>query len=274
MVTYGMALALSKPIAERYGTAQMAFLRGITIVVALTAAALPHITSSLQWHQALLALALGIAGYLPVLAFTHGLRRSPVGIMAPIAGTSSLVTILLAFIFLQVSLQPLQWLAIALVIGANIALSVDVKNWRQSRLLHAASGIPYAALAALGWGLFLFLLVPLSKSLGPWLAALLVELGVTLAAGLHIALRKQSVLFADALRPAVVVNGLLLAAGTVAYTVGVTYFNIPIVAALSNATALVATICGIVLFHEKLHAKERIASVVMIAGIAALPLFS
>lgn len=272
MVAYGLANAFSKPLSQKLGSPQVLYLRGFTISAILAVASVTSYHHLSNWPVALAALGLGIAGYLPVLAFTHSIKESPLGIIAPIAGTSPLITVLLSVLFLGVGLQTGQWLAVALVVVANVAVSVDLKNWRQSKVMQLSSGIPYALFASIGWGLFFFFLIPTTNALGPWLAALLVEIGVTLAAGIHIAAAAQPVSHKDIFLPRLVMNGALICVGTVAFTVGVNYFNIGIVAALSNSTALVTTLLGVFWFHERLHKKERIASAMMIIGIAAMSL--
>ncbi len=273
MLAYGLANAFSKPLSQKLGPAQTIFLRGFTILIILAVVAIPNYHYLSHWGTALLAIGLGMAGYLPVLAYTHGIKESPLGIISPIAGTSPLITVVLSVIFLGVVLHPGQWLAVIMVIAANVAISVDVKNLRQSNFLRVSSGIRFAIAATLGWGTFYFSLVPITKIIGPWLAALLVEIGVTTAAGLHLKLSSQNVKLAIALQARVIANGVLICLGTLAFTLGVKYFNVGIVAALSNSTALVATLLGVYLFHERLHVKERIAAAVMIGGVFALTLF-
>lgn len=273
MAAYGSANAYSKPLSKEHGPAQTLFLRGFTISFMLGLLAIPSFHYLHNWQTALAALLIGAVGYLPVLAFTHGIKESPIGVVAPIAGTSPLITVLLSFLFLAVSLHTLQWFAVIVVITANIAVSINLKNWRQSALFKRSSGIPFALVASLGWGIFFFLLVPISKTLGPWLVAFLVETGVTVAAGLHLILSGQNVRLKAALRPAIILNGLLICIGTLCYTAGVRYFNIGIVAALSNTTAVMASILGVYLFHEKLRLKERVASFIMILGIVVISAF-
>ena len=272
MVSFGLANAYSKPLSQKLGPAQMLFLREFAILPVLLAVSIPSFHYLQHWQVAVAAVLLGVAGYLPVLAFTHAVKESPLGIVAPIAGTSPLVLVLLSVLFLNTTISQLQWLAVALVILANIIVSVDPKNWRQSRLLQKSSGIPFALFAALGWGLFFVFLVPVSRTLGPWLAALLPECGVALAAGLHVFLSKQPIHLADGFKPLVLVNGLCICGGVLGFTIGVRYFNAAIVGVLGNSTALISTLLGMYLFKESLHLKERIAAVVMILGIAAISL--
>jgi len=200
----------------------------------------------------------------------HAIRISPLGLVAPVSGSAPLVTVALSVTFLNVILHQLQWLAVFIIIAANILASVDMRNWRQSRLIHKASGIPFALVAAVGWGLFYFFLVPITRVIGPWLASLLVEVGVTIAAGYHLKFTSKKYLMEDAWQKEMLFNAFLTCVGTLAFAFGVKHYNVCIVAALSNSTALVTILLGVLLYRERLHLKERLAAIVMIASVAIL----
>lgn len=272
MLSYGLANAFSRALSQELGPPQMLFLRSWTMISILLVASLPSLVIPHDWRVVAATIALGMFGYLPVLAFTHGIKSSRIGIVAPIAGTSPLITVLLAFAFLGTAIHAGQWVAITMVALANIIVSVDIRNWRQSNALQLSSGIPYAVFAAIGWGIFFFLLVPAATSLGPWLATLCVELGVAIASGVHIWATRQPVAMRDALKPDVIMNGILICIGTLAFTVGVRYFNVGIVAALSNSTALVAAVLATYMFHERLNRTEKIAGAVMVLGVVIIVL--
>jgi drug/metabolite transporter (DMT)-like permease len=251
---------------------QTLFLRGIAVTLILAVGALTNYRDFNHYKDILLTLGLGIAGYLPVLTFTHGIKISRIGIVAPIAGTSPLITVLLSFFILNTPIHFLQWLAIVVVIGANVVMSVDLKNWRNSTIMQLSSGIPFAIIASLGWGCFYFFLVYSARSLGPWLSAFLVEAGVTLAAGIHLLLSAKRIPFKEAVSKSVLANSLLICAGTVAYTIGVLYYNVSIVAALSNSTAIVSALLATYVFHEHLTSKEKLAAFAMLASIVVITL--
>jgi drug/metabolite transporter (DMT)-like permease len=215
-----------------------------------------------------LTLGLGVGGYIPVLAFTCGIRDSRLAVVAPIAATAPLITVLLSFGFLGVVIDPIQWIAIAMVVVSNVLVSVDLANWRQSNLLRLSSGVPFAIVAAIGWGVFYFFLVPSTRVLGPWMSAFVAEVGVTIAAGVHLWVSHGRIVMGEALRPGVIGNGLLQCIGIVAFTVGVAHFNVGLVAALSNSTALVTSSLGVLMFKERLHVREKVAAGGMIAGVA------
>lgn len=273
MLAYGLANAFSQPLSKQLGPARIIFLRGITVSLVLAVACLPSYGNlAHHWGSLVEALAVGVVGYLPVLAFTHGLKVSRIGVVAPVAGSAPLVTILLAYCVLHTPIHALQWLAIGVVILANISVSINPRSWRNSKLLVLSSGIPFALVAAVGWGLFYFLLIYPTHALGPWLSALFAEIGVTVAAGLHVATTDKDLGLATAQRPSLVINGLLICVGTVAYTLGVHSYNQAIVITLSNSTAVVSTLLGVVLFREQLRKLEKLAGATMIIAIIVLSL--
>lgn len=267
MIAYSLANVSSQPLVRKLGSAQVLFYRGLTVSLVLAFACLPHYRDLTSLPQAVFALLLGVAGYIPVLAFMQGLKVSRVGIVAPIGATSALVTVVLAFAFLNTPLSFVQWSAVALVVAANVAISINPKDLRSSNLMQLESGILYALIAAIGWGLFYFVLVYPTRSIGPWMAALFVELGVTIAAGTHIILSKQKISFGDSLAWPMIGSGLCIVIGTVTYTIGVYSYNVGIVAVLSNSTALASTLLAAYFFKEKLTRSEKIIAAIMILGV-------
>jgi drug/metabolite transporter (DMT)-like permease len=158
------------------------------------------------------------------------------------------------------------------VVAANVAMSVNLRSLRDSNVLKLASGIPYGLLAALGWGVIYFLIVYPTRSIGPWLSAFLLEVGVTLSAGLHIILRGDKFEVKDVASRLVILDAILIAVGTLGFTVGVKYFNVGIVAALGNSVAAISVIGATIIHHERLTIKEKVLAAFMITGVLAMTL--
>ena len=98
-------------------------------------------------------------------------------------------------------------------------------------------------------------------------------MGVTLAAGVHLLLTAKRIPYREITSRSIISNAILICLGTVAFTIGARYFNVGIVAALSNSTAIISAVVATYLFHEQLTKKEKIAASIMIAGIVTLTLF-
>lgn len=267
MLAYSLANVYSQPLVRKLGSAQVLYLRGLIVCVALAVPAALNYQHFDNLPQICLALVLGIAGYVPVLAFMHGLRVSRVGIVAPIAATSALVTVILAAIIFHVSLDGVQWLAIVMVVAANVAISVDPHDLRNSNVMQLESGVLYALIAAAGWGIFYLVLIYPTRELGPWVSAFLVEVGVTAAAGLHLLSTKQKVTHGSLLTWTVTGSGLGVAVATAAYTIGVYSYNVGIVAVLSNSTALASAVLAAYILKERLSRFEKVVAAFMIIGV-------
>ena len=109
-----------------------------------------------------------------------------------------------------------------------------------------------------------------SRAVGPWWAAFLTELALAVCAGAHLKLSRRSISYRLSLSPSVLLSGLAIALGTIAYTIGVLHYNVSIVAALGNSTAIIATAVGVIFFRERLHKRETIAVLAMIIGVIAI----
>lgn len=270
MAGFAFANVSSQPLAKKFGNGQVLFLRELTVVIVLALLAIPSLHNIKDVHYVLFALALGLAGYLPLLAFTHGLKVSRVGIVSPIAGCSPLVTVILAFAILGTPIKSIQWLAIVLVILANVGASINLKNFKDSNIAKLTSGVPVALMAALGWGLFFFAIIYPTKAIGPWLTSFLAELGVTVAAAIHLLVSKQKVPLRQALSLKIMGNGLCIVVGIIAFTYGVSRYNIGIVASLSNSVALLSALLAAYFFKERLNRNEMIAAAAMITGVVLI----
>ncbi|MGH7868246.1 MAG: DMT family transporter [Candidatus Dormibacteraceae bacterium] len=271
MLGFGFSNAYSKPLAQEFGPSRFIFYRELILSVVLGVAALPSYSQAVDhWDVAALAVGLGVAGYVPFLAFIHGIRRSPLGVVAPIAAASPLITVLLSFAFLKVAIGQVEWLAIALVVLANVLVSFEFTDLRRSKLFQLSSGVPLAMVAVVGWGFFFFFLIALTRALGPWVTAFLSELGVTLAVGIHLLLTAQKVSWRDLVRFSVISNGLLSCIAILSFTIGVSHFNIGIVAALSHSTALISSGLGAVLYQERMQIKEKLGAGIMVIGVAII----
>lgn len=270
MVGYGLANTYSLPLAKKHGPARLLMLRGITTCLILFLTAIPSLNRARDWRAMLATFLIGILGYLPVLAFTHGIKVSRVSIVAPISGTSPFITVLLSVLIIGAHLHSLQWLGIALIVAANIAVSLNFKSFKESNVLKLSSGVPFALIAALLWGLVFFLLIYPTRSLGPWLSALMIEIGVMIAAGSHVWLRHEPFMFKESVKGPMIANACLIVLGTLSYTIGVHSFNIGLVAALSNSTAIISITAATIVHHERLTRSEKILAVLMGIGVVLI----
>lgn len=272
MFGYGIGNVYIQPYAKLLGTTRSVFVRGVVMCALIGITAIPSLLHVHDWRAVLAAFGVGVLGYLPLLTFTQGLKTSRISVVVPIAGSSPLITVLLTALFLHVHLHGVQWLGVLVILAANIAVSVNVRSLRDSNALKLGSGIPYGLLTALGWGLVFFLIIYPTRSIGPWLSAFLLEFGVLVGAGIHITLRGGDYGWKYLTSRLTIVNALLIGGGTLAFTVGVRYFNVGLVAALGNSMAAVSVIGATLVHHERLTKKEKVLAACMVLGVIAITL--
>lgn len=270
MLAYAYSNVQVKRLRQKFTAAQVICLRNVWAVLFLAVFALPTLSAMNSFAWTFGALLLGLTGYAPLYAFMRAIKDTPVGIVSPIGGSSPLVAVLLSAVFLHTRLSAWQWVAALVVVTANMAMSFEIRSFRKFAAHPHATGILWSLLAAVGWGVFFFLLVPFADRLGARNAALLVEIGVLVAALIHMKFTDSLPPRRDVRRPAFIVNGILIAIGTLLFSIGVQSYSVPIIQILSNSTAFAASLFGYILFRERLGRRERIAGIVITIAVIAL----
>ena len=274
MVGYGLSNALSQPLTQKIGSSKTLFLRNLVIVPILLAV---FLLFPLPPNYALtfvaIAFAIGILGFVPTLAFYKAIKIGKVGIIAPVASSSVIFTVLLSLLFFGEPLSILQASSIALIIAGVLLISVNPKDWKNLLRGGMPSGVLFALVASVLWGVVFFLLKIPVNVIGPILTSLLLEFGVLAASGACLVLGKSGFKLPDRgafiLVFAVAATG---AAGTLFFSLGVQISAVSIVAALSMSSPLVATLYSRFFYKEKLARLQWLAVALIVGGIVLLEL--
>ena len=274
MFGFGLSMAISQVPVRLIGGEKTIVFRNLFVSILL---AIPlffidpnfAVGANNWWLMGLIV----VIGYLPLLAYFKAINVGKVGIITPIANSSSLVTVLLSVIFFREILLPVQMLAVALIIGGIILLSVNFRDWRSSTLLKAGEGIPYAVFAMFGWGLVFFLYKFPVTSFGALPAAFLIEAGILICSVLYAKSKNISLSLPPkaALLPIIAV-AVLAALASAFLNLGFARANVSIVAPLAFAGPLLAALYGRLFYGEKLTTYQWGAVLVILAGIVILAL--
>ncbi|MFC1755406.1 EamA family transporter, partial [Thermoproteota archaeon] len=114
-----------------------------------------------------------VIGSAAIYFYFRAMHKGKVSLVAPIAHASSLLTVILSFMFYGEKLSTTQYIAVILLIIGVILLSFrysELKKLKLSKRL--IPGAEFALLTMLGWGLYFFLIKPVIVTLGPLLAVL------------------------------------------------------------------------------------------------------
>lgn len=275
MIGYGISNAISKVPAKILGSRKTVFFRNLMTSLILFIALLFFIKETVfSLEYIIIAIIISIIGYIPLVSFFQAVKHGKVGIVTPIANASIIFTVLFSIIFFKETLSQIQIFSIILIIAGIILISMDIKDWKNSELFNLKSGIPFALLAAFFWGIVFFLFKIPVLVLGAFLTAFLVEFGIAVSSYLHLKSSKIKITIPDKkMYPYLLVLGVLGAIALVSYNFGVKNYNVSVVAAITFANPVVATLYGKFVYKEKLSIMQYIAGLLIILGIVSLAYF-
>jgi len=269
MLGFGLHTAISQAPIKSIGPMKAIFFRNIftSFILLLALMLLPH-ENVFSVEYILIALAISFVGYIPLLTFYKALDSGKVGIVTPVANSSVIFTIMFSIIFFKESLNEVQLFSIALIVAGIMLISLDLKDLKHSDLFKVSSGVPYALITCVLWGLVFFLFKFPVTALGPTLTAFITEAGILVFAGANIAVSGGSFAVPDSkTMKKIAIASFFGALGSLAYNYGITVSDVSIIATLNFANPLVATIYAKAVYKEKLGIQQYAAAAMMIPGI-------
>ena len=269
MLGYGLSNAISQVPSKLIGARKTAFYRNVFISILLFAVLLAFpqdITLSLKYI--IITLLISLMGYIPLISFYKALNAGKVGIIAPIASSSVIFTVLFSIIFFGEVLSIEQVISIVLIILGIILISLNFKDLKNSHLFKISSGVPYALLTCFLWGLVFFLFKIPVNILGPILTSFIIEFGIMIYAGIHLLISRTGFSLSNKkILGYIFLVAFFGAFGTLFFNLGIKSQNVSIVAALTFANPVVATVYGRLVYKEKLHIQQYFAILLIISGI-------
>ncbi|MFA7708275.1 MAG: EamA family transporter, partial [Candidatus Pacearchaeota archaeon] len=221
----------------------------------------------------LIAIGIGILGYVPIITFYQSLKIGKVGIVSPIASSSIIFTIFFSVIFFKESLTNIQFFCLFLIILGIIVISINFRDFKKSSLLNMSSGIIFALITAVLWGLVFFLTKIPVLILGPILTAVITEFMIFLSSSINIKLSKENFSIKEkGLIKYLLIIAIFTVAGTLFFNLGINIANVSIVAAIAFSNPLVSTIYGRIVYKEKLTLSQYIGIIFIIMGIIFISL--
>jgi drug/metabolite transporter (DMT)-like permease len=211
-------------------------------------------------------LILSAMNFAGVITYYKAMSQKELSLVSPIGNTWAIVTIALGIIFYGEFISPFQWTAIFLVMGGIFAISL-----KKGAMLGLDGALGYAALSAIIWGVFFFML----KAPGELLGAVMIILAVRIVtAGLSIPILLGKKIRLMDTKLALVLLIAFMAAfdtlGFVTYILALDYAPISVVAPIASAVPALAVLLGIFVLKEKPNRMQIVGIVSAIAGIILL----
>jgi bacterial/archaeal transporter family protein len=276
MLGFGMGNAIAKVPIQKIGSIKTIFYRNAIISILLFFVLIFFGQAAVfSTKYILIAFLIAGIGYVPLLFFYKALNLGKIGIISPVANSSTIFTIIFSIIFFHESLSINQGLAIALIIFGVILISLNPRDLKNSHIFKISSGIPYALVTSILWGLVFFLWKIPVNVLGPILTVLIVEFGTMLCSATHIYVTKKDFKLPNKrMLKYLFFISLGGAIGGLAFNMGIQRANVSIVSPIAAAAPLIATLYGRVVFKEKLSKLQYLAIFIIILGITLVSYLS
>jgi drug/metabolite transporter (DMT)-like permease len=272
LISGGLSNAMVKTPSQVEGVNKTIFYRNLFITILLLALViLTPDKTNFSWKYAIFTFLLAIFGYIPMYYYYKATTVGKIGVVSPVSSGNILIAIILATIFFHERLTSLQYLAIAVIIFGVVLISLNVKDFKSSKIFQVESGIPYALIAALGWGIWMAFVKISIDNLGPYLASFIGELTILLIATFLLIKSKENFgLKTNKSLYFLLPIAIFLFAWEIGYYTGLKVANVSIIVALSSASPIVVALFGRFFYKEKLSSKQYMAIMIIIIGMIAL----
>ncbi|MCL4360243.1 DMT family transporter [Patescibacteria group bacterium] len=211
---------------------------------------------------------------LAYIAFYRGLEKAQVSLVSPIGGCWGVVTSILSVIFYHDILRPGQAVAIAVILCGILLLSADWKTLLTSKKTVIFAGVSEGMIAMLGWGIGLFLVVPVSRSLGWFLPTISYRALGFVMLFLYLLLIKRPMVFPKARSAQIplLLVGALDILGHFSYNLGVSGAYAAVVAPVASAFPVVTILLAVLFLKERLRPYQVAGITAIISGLIVMSL--
>jgi transporter family protein len=233
----------------------------------------------------------GVLDTFGVYNFMKSFEKGEIAIVTPISASYSVLTVILAFLFLGESLPFLKIASIVLIVIGIFFVSTDLKKIKH---LHTVKGVKESIIALVAWGIYFFIMGVVSKRL---LDYNLLNFGMsTLDAKISIAINlffftslingilmiilsffKEKIKDTTALKEKnilifMIVNFFLYTIAWIAVNYGIAMDLVSLVTPVSSLYPALTVLLALFILKEKLVLNQKIGIVVVLAGILMISL--
>ena len=157
MVCWGIADFLQALVIRNIGSSKTMFIGNIMAIILTFPFFYIFISNGFLLFNAQVLVIIFVSALIDtvaVFAFMKSFEVGEVSIVTPISASYSLITVLLAMVFLGERLPLMKFASIMVLVSGIILTSTDIKKFR----LHAAKGVKESVVAMIGWGIYFMLI--------------------------------------------------------------------------------------------------------------------
>lgn len=212
-----------------------------------------------------------VIGTLAIYFFFKALYKGKVSLVAPIAHSSALITVILSYFFYNELLQGRRLVAVALLIVGVVLVSFRYSDLKKLKFSgKTIVGAKFALLTMLGWGVYFFLIKPIIVELGPILAVVYLETAITILIVLpflYKIIRRDKITYPGSAKSYLFFAGLTVALGSLFFNLGVAKNAVSIIYPIANSALLITVLGSYIFLKERVETNQYIATFVILIGL-------
>lgn len=202
MVCYGISNFTVQPLTRELPGPVLVFYRNallssIILIFTILFSVFQVAPYHLSLKYVLIGLGVSLIGYIPYLALVRALKVGTLSVIIPVTNTTLVFAMLFSYLFLGEVLSLSSGFAILVMFIGLILVSVKTFAAFSKFSSHAETllspGVPFALFASLTWGIMFTLWKIPAVGLGPMLSAFVLEFGLFIYAGIHLAVQRISI---------------------------------------------------------------------------------
>lgn len=218
-------------------------------------------------------LALGLVSVVASTTFYEAMGAGSAPLAGTIVSSFAALTVILSIIFFHERLTPGQTIAILTIFLGIIISTLDLKNFKQHRLLNSRLTF-YALVSMVSWGIYwAFLKIPVAQ-IGWYWPIVFSQITYPI---LLIVMKVRKIKLVRPTRsifPFLFLNSLILGIGSFSYNLGIQRGLVAVVAPISGAYSVLFAILACFVFRDPLTRRERGGIFITLLGIVLLSFLS
>ena len=224
----------------------------------------------ISWTAVALLLFASLLTVISWLAFYKGFQVGKVSVVSPIALSWPAITVILSITLLKESLTLIQASGVALTIAGGIMVSFKLSDIKKLKILSPSSGVKYALIAAVGWGIHFIPVDILVEQYGWFLPLFLIH---AISAGYLLAYStatKRKTPFPVGLGKLLLLIAGLEVFAYLSYGIGITSEHTAVVAPVIAAAPAVTVLLARKYFKESVELNQKAGIISILIGLILL----
>lgn len=273
---FGISDGISKTVTTKLNSSSLfIFYRSIIVVlIAFIVNIILFDRLNFSLKYVLLSIVFSALNFYGFYFYIKGLKSGKAGVISPMASIRVLPSVIIGYFFLSDILEIQQYISIGILILGVVLTTINFKDIKNSNLLSLKSGIPYAMLGGMIWGISFPLFNITVPEIGPYFFTLILEFVVLILSGIHSKFEGNQIFSKDLFIK--MKNNIFpfILVGTFSYFASFSQNfafgtgQVSIVAAITAATPVVVIIYGFFILKEKLRPIQYLGIILII--IAAI----